>query len=132
MRPRYKVIAPYLHMNCKVGDIIDFSDGYTTKQLTRTPYDDQWGETLYVTHGFDEVEIKDFPHLFQPLPWWSDREISDMPEYVKWRDTGVVCKPSRYSGNYFFLDDDDSFGYALVHVDIATFEEYNEYQNHNQ
>jgi len=33
--------------------------------------------TFYPAH-FDN-----FPHLFEPLPWWKERKVEDMPEYVK-------------------------------------------------
>lgn len=82
LQARFKVMGPFPHMNCKVGDILDFSDGYSSKRITRTPHDDPWGETNYTTHGFDQFELQEYPNLFQPLPWYSDRKPEEMPEYV--------------------------------------------------
>lgn len=97
LQTRYKVTGPFPHMNCKVGDILDFSDGYSSKQITRTPHDDPWGETNFATHGFDQFELQEYPNLFQPLPWYSDRKPEDMPEYLKDIKTGEVFA---YDENY--------------------------------
>lgn len=31
---------------------------------------------------------KDYPHLFKKLEWWEDREVSEMPEHIKYKHTG--------------------------------------------
>jgi hypothetical protein len=28
-------------------------------------------------------DVETMPNIFQPLPWWSDREVSDLPDYVR-------------------------------------------------
>lgn len=68
LKPRYKVIADYPKSVYEVGTIINA--GTTSEDCI---YCDREGPRM-----------RHYPHLFQPLPWWSDREISDMPEYVKW------------------------------------------------
>lgn len=30
-----------------------------------------------------QEDVDKYPHLFQPLPWYAERAIEDMPEYVK-------------------------------------------------
>jgi hypothetical protein len=37
-------------------------------------------------------KIEPYPHLFQLLPWWSDRKVEDMPEYLKLPDNGRMWK----------------------------------------
>ncbi len=72
MKPRYKVIAdwPGVAGKIKAGDII-VSDGASNGYwVAGEPY--------------QEDKLKDYPHLFQPLQWWQDREKSEMPEYVKY------------------------------------------------
>lgn len=65
MRPRYKVIAGYPSNQNKVGDII------TIQRSTRD-------QVELVCGWYDK-----FPHLFKKLEWWEEREIEEMPEYVK-------------------------------------------------
>jgi hypothetical protein len=118
LKPRWKIIAaiPFKEEEdfWKVGEILDRDWGW---------------------HGNDEdgfkYHISDYPHLFKKLEWWEERKVEEMPEYLKWRDTGVVCKPSKFRDNYFFLADDDLFAYSFAYVDIATLEEYNEYKTTN-
>lgn len=73
LKPRYLVIADYPSNIDKVGTVyeIDLSDG----------------------HGVDfEMTCKKYPHLFRKLEWWEERAIEDMPEYVKQRSDGKVCR----------------------------------------
>lgn len=39
----------------------------------------------YPTKGntFYKSFFENYPHLFQPLPWWSDRKPEDLPRYIK-------------------------------------------------
>lgn len=37
----------------------------------------------------DWLKYKNYPHLFEEIPWWEDREVSEMPEYVK-NSHGVI------------------------------------------
>lgn len=74
LRPRVKVIAlwPFCrqHNNMddqpKVGEIFHVSEGghITNNAMTI-------------------MSVHKYPHLFDPLPWWSDRKPDEMPEYVK-------------------------------------------------
>ncbi len=58
--PRYKVIADYPGNEIKVGKVFE-------------PNTD-WPESY----------LKKYPHLFRKLEWWEERELGDMPGYVKW------------------------------------------------
>jgi len=66
LRPRYKVIADYPDNEFEVGEILP--DDVVSNE---------------------EDEILKYPHLFKKLEWWEERQISEMPEYVKlpaWHD----------------------------------------------
>lgn len=73
--PRYKVTNPWPDMG---------RDGYYQGQIITLRLHDgrQWYQrqkdlTIY------EAFFQNYPHLFQSLPWWSDRKPEEMPEYVK-------------------------------------------------
>lgn len=75
LRPRYKVIADFPGCSYEVDTVL---------------YVDQSGELYSPTAGYSrtvtkvmQCDAEKYPAYIQPLPWWSDREISDMPEYVK-------------------------------------------------
>jgi hypothetical protein len=82
LKPRYKVIAPYPeNKDFPVGKIITFNtwpDSLHYSGYWQHIVEDSQGVRAWLSTFFDE-----YPHLFQPLPWWSDRAVEDMPEYVK-------------------------------------------------
>ena len=65
LKPRYLVIADY--PSSPQGNQIGFIYDRNNKD-----WSNRWFN-----------EMSQYPHLFQPLPWWSHRKIEDMPEYVK-------------------------------------------------
>ena len=66
LKPRWKVIADYPGALHNVGYIIQaYENG-----------------VAYLVEG-DSYSMNDFPALFKRLKWHEDRELSDMPEYVK-------------------------------------------------
>jgi hypothetical protein len=67
LAPRYKVIADYPDCNFDVGAIFRDEDFYIGPKQVR--------------HCFS-----DYPHLFKLLEWYEERDIKDMPEYVKFND----------------------------------------------
>src|SRR6478736_5645084 len=74
LKPRYKVIADYPCRPHPIGYILEFSgDKYDTQSLFRLPNSD---------HRYPEDKFKEYPNLFEPLPWWKDRKAEDMPEYI--------------------------------------------------
>ena len=124
---RYKCIAPIPFQPFpdmyNVGDI--FTDNGKTAVLN------QKGDPVCV------VEWDKYPNIFQPLPWWSDRDVSDMPPYVK------LCGDKAYyrheykieNGNLFYNQyiNDHLIGWLLVDDDFSNYEpatrsEYEAYQ----
>ena len=81
LQPRYKAIAAYPDSRFDIGDILH---KYTFKTS-------ETGMYTYCTNpaiplqglSLKKEYVETMPHLFQPLPWWSDRAVEDMPEYVK-------------------------------------------------
>lgn len=65
MRPRYKVIADYPGSKIKVGDIYQPPDNKEIKSF--------WNK---------------YPHLFQPLPWYAERDKKEVlaVKYLKNND----------------------------------------------
>lgn len=64
LRKRYKVIADYPGNPFEISAIIEPTG----------------------THQYEQIECAYFdryPHIFQPLGWWEEREEKDMPDYVK-------------------------------------------------
>lgn len=74
--PRYKVIADYPGNGLDVGTIMNPSPDW--KEFT----------IVFWCKANDK-----FPHLFQRLPWWSDRKVEDMPYYLK--QSGYVDSKNR-------------------------------------
>ncbi len=72
LKPRYKVIADYPENTLEVGQILIESDVF-----------DDWLQTDNFLHGIKKSCAVLYPHLFQPLPWYADRKVEEMPEYVK-------------------------------------------------
>jgi hypothetical protein len=71
--PRYKCIAPIPFQ--PFPDMYNVDDIFTDNGKTAVL--NQHGDPVCV------VEWEKYPHLFQPLPWWSDRKVEEMPEFVR-------------------------------------------------
>lgn len=84
LRPRVKCIAPDTSRKYEIGDIF-------YKHVF--PGSDS-GMSCYITNLEFPLEGKNLitefaenmPHLFQRLNWWDDREVNEMPEYLKIKD----------------------------------------------
>jgi hypothetical protein len=96
LRDRIKIIADYPGNKFKVGDILTYSHNFLPT-MTVGVGNQIWRNQEGVIVSYNK--FKDFPHLFQPLPWWSDREISDMPVFIKFPHNGRVYKISKWSKN---------------------------------
>jgi hypothetical protein len=70
LRPRIKVITDYPDCPYAVGSVIEIEK-------------DQEGDQYLAVSGYIVYYPEKYPHLFEPLPWWKDRKVEDMPEYVK-------------------------------------------------
>lgn len=77
LKPRYKVIA--LWPNCKfsIGDILTF-----VKEVAQTY--DMWVDNNGQFH-YSNI-YGNYPHLFQKLHWAEERELGELPEYVKFNN----------------------------------------------
>lgn len=77
LQKRVKVIAYYPHSPYGIGEILVFID-HVGNGSTFDLYDSIGQEDVCIY----AAEVDKSPANFQPLPWWSDRDIKDMPEYV--------------------------------------------------
>jgi hypothetical protein len=86
LTPRYQVVADYPNSPFNVGDVLVIEK----RELHE-----------FVRHGHLVTlhsTIQQYPHLFRLMNWWEQRPKGDMPEYVRWRKTGVISK-CEWSGN---------------------------------
>src|SRR5688572_28451222 len=73
---RYKVTNIWPHLGDKDyyhGEIITL-----IKSVNLNQYCIRRGDATLYDAFFDQ-----YPHLFEPLPWWKDRKVEEMPEYVR-------------------------------------------------
>lgn len=64
LKHRYKVIADYPFTNYNIGDIL-LIEGTEDYKESRISFFEQ------------------YPLMFQPLQWWEERKVEDMPDYLK-------------------------------------------------
>lgn len=89
LKPRYKVIADYLFSPYKIGNVI-VCENHQYKQVHLATINvREMGENIKQECFYDIEDCKLYPALFKPLAWYEDREVGDMPEYVKYDDGGV-------------------------------------------
>ncbi len=125
LKPRYKVIADYPEIerhNIRIGDVITISESamYADKTQDGTP-------VVAIDH-----EI--FPAVFRRLEWWEDRDVKDMPQYLKsnlddkgWAGNFVVEKVNEFHGDnneYVAIDRDETLQYCTSWYLPATEAEY--------
>lgn len=79
--PRWKVIAEYPNSIFDVGNIL-------VNNSTQNEYE----YISWKDYGKDVYYPNDYPTIFKKLEWWEDRNIKDLPEYVKKIDTEAVYK----------------------------------------
>jgi len=87
LKRRWKVIADYPKNPYKVGHIIQSEFGWITDY------------------------VKPYPHLFRELHWSEDREILDLPEYVKgiggyFKDKIFKIAPPSQNGRKWHIDNE--------------------------
>lgn len=130
LRPR--VIVENLWPNCDygVGDILIKESGYYS-WLSAGSYFDK----------LKPADVEPYPYLMRPLNWWEKRSVEEMPEYVKVKETGEVCRVTRYYINHnfacFYTGELEKRGklkgtetpYNLKACIPATESEYNNYIN---
>lgn len=64
LKDRYKVIADYPDSVYYVGQVLTHIEN------------ENWNEFI------DERASK-YPHLFKKLSWWEERDLEDLPEYIR-------------------------------------------------
>jgi hypothetical protein len=144
LRPRYKVIADYFFNPYKLGDIITLPKNNRSVHLTTTSHTDEFGDRVSQAEHYAPKVIDQYPHLFQPLQWWEDRNSEDMPEYVieegghvfktKWKEGAITENGKRPMRMRF----EDSFGDWQVIPNVmcffqpATLADYQAYINNQK
>lgn len=133
MIPRWRVIAGFPRSKYKVGKIYY---GLTFPGDTITYI----SPNKYQRGTFDIPG--EFPHLFQELNWWEERDISEMPKFIKFQRKRTfsvyeVCSPHEgfpaFGRNYVnFFDDEGNITMEemkyLRNFSPATEEEFLEFQ----
>lgn len=82
MKPRYKVIALWPDCDTSIGDIYIHKDGIQSEENFCNDFDP-------------------YPHLFKRLEWWEERDIRDMPEYLRIIKTAQIGKVSKWDKKDF-------------------------------
>jgi hypothetical protein len=129
LMPRRKVIADYPGCEFEIGQIITFthkSDFFTGSM----DWVSEFTKTKDGKVQFCIKKIEPYPHLFQPLPWWSDRKVEDMPEYIKF-ESGEVVRVINFKDNFFRVE---GYRYSMDATffkpsTLAEYEAYNQQQN---
>lgn len=82
LAPRYKVIADYYQGK---KDIKDNRVKRGHIFMNSMPQQDVVWRKVVNGEWVDETihNPQQLPNLFQPLPWYAERKVEDMPEYVK-------------------------------------------------
>lgn len=78
LKPRYKVMSDWPgRKDFVVGEVVTLDKDFTP-EYKKYEIEDCQGKRVYITSFFEM-----FPLQFKPLPWYAEREVSEMPEYVK-------------------------------------------------
>jgi len=126
---RYKVIGPYPFSPYKVGDIISPKNGDVNFIAAKT-------ETYY--HFLPISKICEMENLFEPLPWWKERRVEEMPEYLKCLSPnykwikGDIVKVDKWIESFgstlrFYSPDTDKITHHPFSFIPATEADYNAY-----
>lgn len=129
LKPRYKVIADYPGCTFSIGEICE--------PLSK--------DALYYSNKVScearNKMMSKYPHIFKPLAWYEERDVKDMPLYLK-DNFGEVFKVSKYSDilPVFYTDAIETKGkwkgsptpFNLKATVPATEQEYLTYINSNQ
>ena len=126
MAPRYKVIADYPNrpITMPIGHILTLNKWGAGKWWHE--YTDD--EPIHIDEGSTR-----FPVVLQPLPWYAEREESQMPEYVKQVNKNVVFKllNSSQNGRRHHDNNEMELAHLLRYGEYylpATKEEFEDYQ----
>jgi hypothetical protein len=109
LKPRIKCIAPYPYAIYKVGDVILFNSEEDSKPIIGT-YDNI--ENVKSLHYVSFQSFLEFSILFENLPWYAERKVEDMPEYVK-DDKGFVFKQFHTGLDFFGIKGQSGWRYKF-------------------
>lgn len=134
LQPRYKVNEyGYPDMPFKTREIIVLSG--IDKDHKAEAY---WLSTKALSKWYQPF-FNRFPNIFIPLPWWKERGVDDMPEYMKFtrnyhsRKKGEVVKVLEYGDGIFLVGTKEPVKIEYFNLGSDTFpatlEEYTNYQN---
>jgi len=121
------VEADYPNSPFMVGDVLELSDTTTLN-----------GQTVYYKKyppiHLDVDMLKDYPHIFRPMHWSEQRELGEMPIYLRRVNSGKwVVKAHKYRfiyGNWWVVPEwAKKVGYDSIVTDYlpATEAEYFKY-----
>lgn len=136
MIPRYKVIADYPNQPFPIGDILP-SRNYEYFPITTIVYKNEFGENVRSVNWVESEVIDKYPALFRKLNWYEERDIEDMPKYVKIIDENVIAKVEEHNMNLGFTYKETSY-FKTEHsrrkvystnVIPSSEQEYNDYIN---
>lgn len=82
LKPRYLITAEDTSGNLKKGQILVLDEEAGAFWCGKTCYTDD--------------QLKQWPHLFQPLEWWQEIKPEDMPEYVKQHPTNRIGSNAKF------------------------------------
>ncbi len=143
LEQRFKVIADYPHSPYKIGDLVEIPDSSTSYHCTTTKaYNSFTEEMCDSANYFSILQIENYKHLFRKLEWWEERDISEMPEYVKEEGGKIylaswVLKDKNYPIKMILYEAPNELQCAEYYVtkkvmcffEIATESEYLQYQS---
>lgn len=127
MKPRFKVVAMYPYCPWELNEIL-------------IPDEDE--EMVNPATGFvasskvlSLSDIQLYPHLFRKLAWYEERDVKDMPEYVKIATTNFSeLRPNGtiHKVTYWNMNDGanlDDYWYDFTEVLPATQHDYETFKN---
>ena len=87
LKQRRKVIAPYPNSPYKIGEILTeffFDNGNSYFSVN--------SESGFHDKIVSGETIKECPNIFSTMNWWEERELNDMPEYVRFKSNGEILR----------------------------------------
>lgn len=122
LSPRYEIIADYPLSRFIIGTILISEK-------------DRFGNWYVPSNAGDSLhfDIDEYPHLFKPLRWWENRDIKDMPKYIRHKNgTCFLVKQwtnSPHFGGIWYLKENKSIWSNAV--EPITKEQYEYVKQHD-
>ena len=126
LQPRWKVIADFPKSSYNIGQIlIPFSikDEGLQKWYIQDDYDYSW------------IRVEDYPAIFKKLEWWEERDVQDLPQYIKLNNSGDIYKVIEYNEYFFIIEinkNRTSSHWPLSYLRIVTPVTEEEYKKNKQ